>query len=185
MLDLFSKENVVEFKKAIDDLKEVLTNCFTDKEKKKSSLALTRELNGSRSPTVDLLSEENPEKLIEYVKYNNNVTYSLVLKTNTFVGKVKNTVVAHFRLIEMPGCCGVVISTGAWTSDEFRKRGIGTALNRFRMAIAKATGYATMMCTAIDDGITEKILAKNGWTRVSRFVNRRTNNPISIFTVPL
>jgi len=187
MFDLFSKENVTEFQKAIEGLKEILANCFTEKEKNKSRLALTRELysSGSRGPTVDLLSEDNPEKLIEYVKYNNNVNYTLVLLTNTFVGKTKKTVIASFRLTEMPGCCGVVISTGAWTHDEFRKRGIGTALNRFRMAIAKATGYATMICTAIDDGITEKILDKNGWTRAARFVNRRTDNPISIFVVPL
>ena len=184
MFELQTKENQKEFGAAVEELKETLIGKFTDLEKKNSTLALYR-IFGYPQDRVDLLSELDPEKLLYYVKDNSNITYRLVIeKMPGFVKrKVEVIEVAHFKLAEMPGCCGVVISTGAFTEEKFRRRGIGTALNKFRMAIAKAVGYSTMMCTAVDDGITEKILAKNGWTRIGGFVNGRTDNSISMYSV--
>jgi hypothetical protein len=186
MFELQTKENQAQFSTAVEELKETLFGKFTDGEKKNSTLALYR-IFGYPQDRVDLLSELDPEKLLYYVKNNDNIAYRLVIeKLPGFVKrKVEVIEVAHFKLAEMPGCCGVVISTGAWTEPKYRQRGIGTALNKFRMAIAQAIGYSTMMCTAVDDGITEKILAKNGWTKIGGFVNRRTNNSISMYSVML
>jgi hypothetical protein len=184
MFELQTKENREEFSAAIETLKEELSKMFNAAEQYNSTLSLIRPQGREE---VDLLTELDPEKLLYYVKYNDNVTYRLILNREAgFIRKKKEQVeVAHFKLVEMPGCCGVVISTGAFTSESFRQRGIGTALNKFRMAIAKAIGYSTMMCTAVDDGITEKILNKNGWTKIGGFVNRRTDNSISMYSVML
>jgi len=184
MFELQTKENREEFSAAIETLKTELSEMFNAAEKANSTLSLVRKVAGEE---VDLLTELDPEKLLYYVKYNDNAAYSLILQREAgFIRKKRERLeVAHFRLVEMPGCCGVVISTGAYTDENFRQRGIGTALNKFRMAIAKAIGYTTMMCTAVDDGITEKILAKNGWSKIGGFVNRRTNNSISMYSVML
>jgi hypothetical protein len=179
--DILSKANVEQFQAAIEVLKEELSKCFTEKEQTNSVLSLIR--SDGHPKNVDLFSASTPEDLISYVKYNTNAYYQLTLSKSRFIAKMEHKSIAAFRLAEMPGCCGVVISTGAWTDPKFQKRGIGTALNKFRMAIAKAIGYSTMMCTAVDDGITEKILGRNGWTKTGTFVNRRTNNKVSVFSV--
>jgi hypothetical protein len=186
MFELQTKENQEQFSAAVETLKEELFSKFTDGEKKNSTLALYR-IFGYPQDRVDLLSELDPEKLLYYVKNNSDITYRLVIeKIPGFVKRKKEEIeIAHFKLVEMPGCCGVVISTAAWTEPKFRQRGIGTVMNKFRMAIARAVGYSTMMCTAVDDGITEKILAKNGWSKIGGFVNRRTNNSISMYSVML
>ena len=188
MFELQTKENQDSFAVAVETLKKELFTKFTEKERNGSSLALYRTFEYMECRTVvDLLSELDSEKLLYYVKYNCDVTYELTLnKMGGFIkSKVNKIVVARFKLVEMPGCCGVVISTAAFTDPDYQKRGIGTSLNKFRIAIARAVGYSTMMCTAVDDGITEKILNKNHWIKTGTFVNKRTNNSISMYTIPL
>jgi hypothetical protein len=183
MFDPMSKENVDPFTKALETLKNDLSSCFSEKEKKSSTISLTTPRGTSKS--IDFFSDMPPHELISWVKGNTSVTYVLQLNISKFFGKEKAIEVARFGMREMPGCCGIAISTGAYTQEAFRQRGIGTALNKFRMALAKAQGYTVLLCTAIDDGITEKILAKNGWHKGLSFKNRRTNNPITLYSVSL
>jgi len=184
MFELQTKENQAQFSAAIETLKEELSKTFNVAEQANSTLSLVRQQGNEE---VDLFTELNPEKLLYYVKYIGNSAYRLILnREGGFIRKKKERIeVARFRLAEMPGCCGIVISTGAQTDERFRQRGIGAALNRFRIAIAKAIGYTTMVCTAVDDGITEKILAKNSWQKSLSFKNRRTNNPITLYSISL
>jgi hypothetical protein len=189
MFALQTRENREQFSAAVESLKEELSKMFSAAEQSNSTLSLFREVNKEE---VDLLSELNPEKLLYYVKHHNtahhlDAAYHLILhREGGFIQKKKDrVVVAYFRLVEMTGCCGVVISTGARTEEKFQRRGIGTALNKFRIAIAKAIGYTTMICTAVDDGVTEKILTKNGWQKILSFKNRRTNHPISMYSIML
>lgn len=183
MFDPMSDKNVDAFAKALEALKTSLSSCFSEKEKKSSSISLI--ISNGRTTQVDFFSNMLVKDLIGWVKGNTSITYVLQLNIANFFGKTKTVEVARFSIREMPGCCGIAISTGAFTQEAFRQRGIGTALNKFRMALAKAQGYTMLVCTAIDDGITEKILAKNGWQKNLSFKNRRTNNPITLYSVSL
>jgi hypothetical protein len=91
-----------------------------------------------------------------------------------------------FGLIEMPGCCGIAISTGAWIEHDYRKRGLGTLLNHVRLDIATDMGYSLLLCTDLFTNEPQrKILTKNGWLSLCRFRNKRTGNTISVDCVPL
>lgn len=99
---------------------------------------------------------------------------------------IYETCIAHFYLVEMPGCCGMVISTNAAVYKGYRKKGIGTVLNRFRMDIAKALGYSCMLCTdVLSNEPQQKILKTNGWKLIHNFTNRKTKNKIGIHIVDL
>ena len=85
--------------------------------------------------------------------------------------------IASFQLTQLPGCCAYVVSTGSYISVPYRKRGLGTILNNFRIDIAKHLGYTAIICTDLDNNVPQrKILEKNGWKDVHSLTNKRTDN---------
>lgn len=88
--------------------------------------------------------------------------------------------IASFVLVPMPGCCGVVVSTGAHVSFECRNMGIGTLMNQLRIILAKELGYSQIYCTVTSTNTHQiKILQKNGWWFVGpEFTNSKTGNKI-------
>lgn len=87
----------------------------------------------------------------------------------------KTMVISMFRMVQLPGCCGVCVSFHSTVSAEFRSRGIGTLLNKVRMEMARADGYTIMLCTdRMKNEPQRRILEKNGWKDIYRFTNRRT-----------
>lgn len=92
--------------------------------------------------------------------------------------------IATCRLTQLPGCCGVLVSNGAYSFRQ--KRGLGTLMARLRLDIAKSFGYTTLLCTDIQDNVPQrKILAKLGYNDLFSFVNRRTNNKVAISAINL
>lgn len=96
------------------------------------------------------------------------------------------TCIARFCLSDMPGCCGVVVSTGSYISYDYRGKGLGKLLNQMRKEICKAEGYGLLVCTDIAYNIPQqKVLKRNGWKRASSFINPRTDNHIYLHTYNL
>lgn len=94
--------------------------------------------------------------------------------------------VAYFILLQLPGCCGVALSTGAIVFGPHRNKGLGTILNELRKDISREAGYTVLMCTDVMHNEPQrKILQKNGWKDVFEFVNRRTGNQVAISVVEL
>ena len=94
--------------------------------------------------------------------------------------------IAEFTLAKMPGCCGVVISTGAWIDYKYRRCGLGKLLNKIRIELAKDKGYSLLLCTdLIRNTPQRKILRKNKWLPLYRFTNRNTNNNLSLDCISL
>lgn len=93
---------------------------------------------------------------------------------------------AQFTLIQMVNCCGIMVSTVARVDEEYRHRGLGTLLNKLRMDIARDLGYTILLCTdIIKNEYQRKILAKNKWEDIFKFVNKKTNNEIAISVIKL
>lgn len=94
--------------------------------------------------------------------------------------------VAFWSLVQMPGCCGICISTNSFVSPEFRQLGLGKLLNQFRIELARMLGYGLLICTdRVSNMPQQKILKANGWSGISTFVNPRTSNIIAIHEVAL
>ncbi len=94
--------------------------------------------------------------------------------------------VAMWQLVEMPGCCGICISTGSMVYPRFRKVGIGKLLNLLRKELATVLGYGLLICTdVITNDPQQKILDQNGWKHISSFRNPRTQNVVAIHEVAL
>jgi GNAT superfamily N-acetyltransferase len=92
-------------------------------------------------------------------------------------------IVTRFSLIPMPGCCGIIISTGVYVYPDFRGKGLGTLLNNMRIQMAQDLGYGLIICTDVDSNKPQKrILSKNGWNLVDNFINPRTNHSVNFHT---
>lgn len=88
---------------------------------------------------------------------------------------------ASFKLVQMPGCCGICISTGAFVYEEYRGKGLGTLLNKLRIEMARQMGYGILMCTDVAKNKAQrKILTGNDWQDILYFTNPRTKNDIYV-----
>lgn len=94
-------------------------------------------------------------------------------------------IIAQCKLNQLPGCCGVLVSNGAHVNT-LRGRGIGTAMARLRLDIAKMFGYTTLLCTDVTDNLPQRrILERLGYSNLFEFKNRRTNNHVAIHAISL
>jgi hypothetical protein len=94
--------------------------------------------------------------------------------------------VASFELFPMINCCGICVSTRAEVNINYRKRGLGIIFNSLRIDIARALDYGILMCTDVESNIAQrKILDKNGWEDIFKFVNPRTNRTVFISVILL
>ena len=93
----------------------------------------------------------------------------------------KDKTISEFKLLQMPGCCGICISTGTYVNPDFRGKGVNILLNNFRIDIAKHLGYGLLMCTDLKSNTPQmKTLDKNGWKHIHEFKNPRTGNILNI-----
>jgi hypothetical protein len=94
--------------------------------------------------------------------------------------------IADFKLIQLPGCCGVLVSYNSYVYFTYRNRGMGKILNEFRQEIATYLGYTVMLCTDKDSNEPQsKILKSQGFKSVHQFTNRRTDNLVNISVLDL
>lgn len=95
--------------------------------------------------------------------------------------------IAVFKMLRMPGCCGVCISTGSVIfENNFRGKGLGSILNRLRIDMARKAGYGILFCTDVEKNIPQrKILSKNGWSDIYQFNNPRTKNEVILSVIKL
>jgi hypothetical protein len=99
---------------------------------------------------------------------------------------VKNNVIASFELYPMINCCGICVSTKAMVAFAWQHKGIGTLLNSFRVDLARHLGYGLLLCTDVETNeYQRKVLAKNGWKDLYKFVNPRTRNSVFISAINL
>lgn len=96
-------------------------------------------------------------------------------------GRKRATVLHNFGLAQMVGCCGVCISTGVYTWDKFRKKGINKVALEIRKLIAKDQGYGMLLCTYKANNEAEaKTLANGKFENIYEFNNPRTCNDIRL-----
>src|SRR6266850_1124240 len=84
-----------------------------------------------------------------YRRYSNSAQLGLTdkIQPGAFELRKDGKVIAWWNLTMLPGCCGVVVSTGAGVTRAWQKKGLGTALNLVRIEMARAMGYGLLLCT--------------------------------------
>jgi GNAT superfamily N-acetyltransferase len=94
--------------------------------------------------------------------------------------------VASFQLHPMINCCGICVSTQAFVMDAYRNQGLNTLLNSLRIDMARHLGYSLLLCTdVVNNSPQRRVLKKNGWRDIYKFVNRRTSNTVAISVINL
>ena len=125
------------------------------------------------------LLDEKYRVLFQYIldtKDKVDITYNTIPYTYHLIQNGA-AVLALWKLNEMYGNCGILVSHGAYVYHPYRNKGLGKLLNQFRIDFAKALGYSILLCTDIESNLPQRhILTKNGWIDILKFINRRTNN---------
>lgn len=90
--------------------------------------------------------------------------------------------IAKFKLVSMPGCCGVLISTDSWVHESWRGRGIGKLMQTMKEWFARELKIGCLLATVVKGNQPEEnLLRKTGWRPVSEFVNPKTGNTINVW----
>ena len=86
-----------------------------------------------------------------------------------------------FMFYPMPGCCGIVVSTGTYLHKQFRGGQLSRDFRVLKERIAKELGYSCMIATTkMDDIPARKNMEKGNYKFVEEFVNSRTGNRLGI-----
>lgn len=123
-----------------------------------------------------------------------NVTDTNIDNTGSKIGRIYNIIgkspnlgdmcVATFSLYDLPGCCGVLVSTA--THVAFHNKGIGTWLQKVKERLAVGAGYSLLLCThkysSSKDNAQTKLMNRAGWKEALTFLNKRTANHIVLRT---
>jgi hypothetical protein len=136
------------------------------------------------------------EKLVD--RYKTHDFYSSIIKVqgsptiNIHINeksrrKIPYNFVLGFYLSEMHGCCGIVVSHNLNINEKFKSSvyQFGNFFQELRTELCKKLGYSQIICTTITNNIVENhLLVKYGWKfhEDSKFVNKRTNNEIVMWT---
>lgn len=93
-----------------------------------------------------------------------------------------STDIGHFSLEPMPGCCGVIVSTGSYLEPHQRgDHNISRWFHELKAETARKFGYTTMLMTTQLRNIPEVVGAsRHKWRFFHYFRNKRTNNDIGI-----
>ena len=87
---------------------------------------------------------------------------------------------AGFYLEPLPGCCGVVVSTGSWIIPEYRGS-FGKLFHTLKETVARKLGYSLMLATTELRNLPEVIGASNAkWKHIHTFRNQRTSHDLSL-----
>lgn len=105
-----------------------------------------------------------------------------VLSSNEDPSALRWSDIGRFTLVELPGCCAYLVSTGTLVEYDYRNKGIAQALLPVKEYIARLGGYSYLMCTTIKYNEAQNhILQKCGWEKVNTILNRRTTNEVTMW----
>jgi hypothetical protein len=90
--------------------------------------------------------------------------------------------IGWFTLSPLPGCCGVVVSTGSYLKEGYRgNHNFGIWFHEIKQMMAQKLGYKIMLMTTQLRNIPEVVGAcRAKWKIFHCFRNKRTDNDIGI-----
>lgn len=98
----------------------------------------------------------------------------------TILDEDKKNVIGSYKIVQFPGCCGILILYNVQVEETFRRKGIGKLIFSEVERIAKECNFSLIVCTYIDECISSKIIDSLNWKKVFHFRNKITNNMVNI-----
>jgi len=136
-----------------------------------------------RKSEQELLFEKYEKLLMDLLKIDNVDITGHGEEVNVMGG---DRVITTFRIKQLPGCCGVGVSTGVEVRPTFQNMGVSTLMNKFRQEYAKLLSYGVLLCTDVESNIAQqKVLKKNKWKKLHSFRNPKTSNQVAIHCIDL
>ena len=92
---------------------------------------------------------------------------------------------SKWTMYELPGNCGVAISSDIWINPEYRRRGLNHVFNKVRQRMAQLADYGALIATTIAD--TESVRPENAtlrrreFTAEEEFCNPNTGNKVILW----
>src|SRR5258706_13356463 len=75
-----------------------------------------------------------------------------------------------YRLMGLPGCCGIAVSYNSQIMDELQGNGLGEHFHKERLSLIKDSGYSLAMATSIESNVVQKeLFEKMGWKDLYSF----------------
>ena len=91
--------------------------------------------------------------------------------------------VARFVLESHPKCAGIADSIDTEVQDRWRGKKIAQLMVLIKCKLALHLGFSMMLATVkVSNVIENHILLKNSWKKGSTFLNKRTNNDVTLWT---
>jgi hypothetical protein len=90
--------------------------------------------------------------------------------------------ISQLKLVELPGCCGVAVSTGLSVSHEYTNKGIGNLMQQIRDYVARRLNYGKIIATVVVGNKSEEhLLKKFGFVSTPEFTNPKTGHRIRLW----
>lgn len=96
-----------------------------------------------------------------------------------------NIPLSEWTMYELPGCCGIAISSGVRIYEPFKGRGLNHVFNKVRQRMAQLVGYGALIATSIADaeGLRPEnaTLRRRRFTAEEEFYNPNTGNNVILW----
>jgi len=121
------------------------------------------------------------EKVIAVVPYPKDIV-RITVSGNRFTLYNEESSIGGFELTQLPNCCGVVVSGGAWVLPSKQGLGYGKSFAQYRLELARAARYGMIQATVqLPNEKQCHILRSKGYERTTSFVNPKTGNTVAVF----
>ncbi len=88
-----------------------------------------------------------------------------------------------FKMSDLPGCCGILVSFNTAIAATARGKGLGHALQVLKEHIARRLYYGLMLATIVASNEPEKrVLQDSGWGQIDEFINPKTGHKVLLFS---
>lgn len=105
--------------------------------------------------------------------------YSIGYDNTQFIIKKAGVTQHQFKLRELSGCCGVIVSYNEGTNYKVLNQGIAKKAEVIRQLIGQQLGYSTMISTITQqNNINQKVKKSSGYNKLYVFNNDRTGNEV-------
>lgn len=136
-----------------------------DKDPSKLSVRIFENSSGVQFTLEEFLNSYNPEEI-------QKGQCNLIVRID-----IGEHALASFTLKDMYNCCGIIVGSDLYVSEDYSNKGVGTLLTKFMMDFSKYYGYGVLQATDREDNeYQKKIFEKLGWIVSHKFRNPKTNN---------
>ncbi len=86
-----------------------------------------------------------------------------------------------FEIDSLPSQCQVAICHGFYIKPDSRGKGKANELKQYQNACVQELGYNYAICTVVANMAQKRVLARQGWTKLTDFYSERQDEDVEIW----